>query len=129
MGPSKIFNLPANPNLILFGLALKGIADPFMFNLCIPEIIDFLLNKHKVIYTIGPISDVVSGFENFTLDIASMVGTTIGFIMYEAIGFRHTCDFYFLLQIPFLIALIIWGGVISAFRERCRPKKIETKNH
>ena len=123
LGPSQIFQLPASPGLILLGLALKGIADPFMFNLCIPEIIDFLLNKYKGKYTIGPISDVVSGFENFTLDIASMVGTSIGFLMYEAIGFRLTCDFYFLLQIPFLISLIIWGGVIPAFREKFRPSK------
>lgn len=68
-----------------------------MFNLCIPEIIDFLLNKYKGRYTIGPISDVVSGFENFTLDIASMVGTTIGFVIYEAYGFRLCCDLFFLL--------------------------------
>ncbi len=36
LGPSKVFGLPGNPNLILLGLAMKGIADPFMFNLCIP---------------------------------------------------------------------------------------------
>ena len=124
MGPSMIFGLPGDPNLILLGLGLKGLADPFMFNLCIPEIIDFLFRKYEGQYEIGPISDVVSGFENFILDIASMVGTTIGFLIYQAIGFRYTCDLFFLFQIPFLTFLVLFGGVIPAFRKLQSDRRV-----
>ena len=54
-GPSRIFQLPKSPNLIIAGLVLKGVVDPFMYVPIFPDIIDQTLLKYKGKFTIGPV--------------------------------------------------------------------------
>ncbi len=57
-----------------------------------------------------------------------MVGTTVGFLSYEVIGFRLTCDIFFFLQIPFLIMFVLYGGVIPAFRNLTKRKTVKVED-
>lgn len=92
IGPSHFFMMPNNPDLIILGLAFKGVADPFIYIPIIPEIVAALLRKYRPTYTIGPISDVAVSFANFLIDLASVLATILGYLTYKQVGFRITSD-------------------------------------
>ena len=46
VGPSLIFGLPANEHIIMSGVFMKGLLDPFLFIPTFPEMIERFRNKH-----------------------------------------------------------------------------------
>lgn len=112
VGPSLIFGLPPNAEIIMLGITMKGFLDPFLFIPVIPEMIDRFRNKHPNQYFIGPVGDVMSSLANVTIDIAVLSGSFCGHLAFESLGFRQASDVFLLLQLPLIGFLFIFGGII-----------------
>lgn len=123
IGPSHFFHMPDNPDLIILGLAIKGVADPLIFIPTIPEIVANLLRKYRPTYTIGPITDVTVSFANFLIDLASLLATIIGYFSYKQLGFRITSDLMLFSQFPFLLLFMCFSGLKEHIRHCGKVKE------
>lgn len=88
VGPSLMFGLPASAEIIMLGVALKGLLDPFLFIPVIPEMIEHFRNKHANQYFIGPVGDVMSSLANVIIDAAVIIASFCGHMAFESLGFR-----------------------------------------
>ena len=82
-GPSQVFQFPKSEYLIVAGLIVKDIADPFMYVPIFPDIIDQTYKRYKGTYTIGPIGDVVSAIANLMLDMGLATGQILGYFTFR----------------------------------------------
>ncbi len=122
VGPSLVFSLPANAEIILAGVALKGLLDPFLFIPAFPEMINYFRDLHPNTYFIGPVGDVMGSLGNVTIDISVLAATFFGHYAYTDLGYRKATDLFLFLQLPLIVLYFFFGGVIPEFKRKCSRK-------
>ncbi len=82
-GPSSLLRLPDNLGIFLTGYALLGVAQGFLFIPILPEVIDSVYLKQKIVegedeYTDGIISDKAAGLYGSFLASGLIIAPLLG---------------------------------------------------
>ena len=88
MGPSKILGLPDSIYLIIFGMSLQAFFAPICFIQCLPEAMETVQAKYKIVDNFCPevdgfLSDTLSSMYTLFYSLASLLGPIIGGALYD----------------------------------------------
>lgn len=92
MGPSDLIKLPDNVNIILIGMFVIGFFSPTCFIQCLPEALEAVQVKYKIIQGYNSeldnlLSDLLSSMYTMFYSFSSLVGPIIGGIMFDSMGY------------------------------------------
>jgi MFS family permease len=112
-GTSNVFFLPDDQVwLVYFGLVLHGLSWPFIFITTIPEAIDSMRLKYKIITGIDPeldkkVNDIASLLTIQGLGIACLFGPTFGGYLYDKLGYQNAMTINMFIEFAFALYFAI----------------------
>lgn len=98
MGPSKILGMPdKSMPFMLIGMFLLGFMQAFCFIPCLPEVMDVIQIKYKIILGHdedfdAKLNDSISSLYNLFYCLSSLFGPILGGVMYDQLGYETTMD-------------------------------------
>jgi MFS family permease len=124
-----MFNLPDTNNLVLTGLALSGVAQGFIFIPLLPDAIEAVYIKEKLVeghndYQDQLINDMASGLYGTFFSTGQILSPILGGALYDTIGFRSTTDFMALSCIGYSVIFFLFNVGFKIFSQE---KKIREK--
>jgi MFS family permease len=133
MGPSSTFKLDANfVPLFFIGLAVNGIAQGFLYTPMIPEILDAIYSKQKVIEGQDEILDVVladraSGYYGVFNTAGTITAPIIGSFVYETLLGKNwplTCDIFALAAAIYSVIYTVFNVLPDVHKEKQELQEI-----
>ena len=132
MGPSLFFGLPNEMNIIIIGLVLMGMSINLTMIPNLPEAMDFINYKYKIIEGYNPeidnkLSDVFSSLFSLINYLFALIAPIIGAFLYDNVPanseteqYRKTMDInmWFMMGCAIFYLLFNCGNVFSDFKKQ-----------
>jgi MFS family permease len=122
-GPSKLFGI-TNTGLaiVLVGFALNGVAQGFIFIPLLPDALEAVFIKEKIVEGENDqldqiISDYGSGLYGTFFSTGQILAPIVGSAIYEAIGYRDTTDFMMVLCFGYSVIFFIFNVGFRIFSD------------
>ena len=122
MGPSEYLGFPNELWLILLGYCINGVAQGFIYIPLIPEIIESVYHKERIVegeneWVDMQINDNASGLYGTFYSIGQIVAPILGGALYDALGFRLTCDILALTCLGYAIIFFFLNVGFTVFKQ------------
>lgn len=88
MGPSEFLNLPDKLSFLISGMACLGISTSFIFVPLLPEIIDAVKEKERMVEDSISLNDKAAGLFNTACAVGCLFAPILGGALNEKFGFR-----------------------------------------
>ena len=131
MGPSKLFGLPQDKlYIVLIGMIILGGSQALVFIPSIPEAIEAIQMKYKIIEGYNPkfdnqLNDIVAGVTNQLCSLFALIGPIIGGIMNDNLGYQKTMNInmYTLFGLSIFFAIFNCGFTVFSKEEKRKHLK------
>ena len=130
MGPSKILGMPdKSMPLMLIGMFLLGFMQAFCFIPTIPEIMDVIQLKYKIILGYdedfdAKLNDSISSLYNLFYCLSSLIGPILGGLMYDHLGYESTMDLNMIFIFLIFIGYAVFNCGLNVQSEDINQKKL-----
>lgn len=128
MGPSPFLGLPETEfKLIVIGWGLIGVAQAFIYIPIMPEIIESMQVKYKIVtgeneYIDHKLNDKASGIYTTFYSLGEILAPNVGSILYSYIGYRRTCEVLALTALIYALVYFILNVGLNVFEKERKHK-------